>query len=648
MLLTWCTKIARIALILMSFSLVAEAGVVPVIGQFRGVDGSRIQGNLKFTLSYPATDTCSNNVVAPMVSTFRINNGALQGGAAVVPNDCLAPANTFYLVQLFSSAGALIRQNNFYVSTPVSPATQFDISSAVPTTLTSSNISFATIGATNSVINNRQYCFTGANAGIKITAAIAALPSTGGVVDCSNLQGAQTITTDVFTGITKPIILIFGAASYTVSACLHVPNKWEIFGMQGGTSITFSGALACGFKGDSSIPVGIAIHDLQIFGGGGTQIGIDLSTATVGSDCYDKLGPNLNIEGTTVEAIKLDNCGGSSTYIDGTLIRNLTSGMCIHWSNTGGNTHMYNISCPSGNADTFGSIQASGQIVSITNATYEGFVGTDQIPSLKLDHNYIYPTPGASAHACVQPKAASNMNVLTIVGGYCTGLNGADSYVDGKYGSVNLIGTSAVNGASVSSFFGTSFGGIGGGGTLAVNAIGVDLTAGGTTVTYNLPATAVGPAFGVSQTGARQTYYQGPLSVGANATGTAGQTSMEIHGPTDAFLHLFNTNAAPSEFIVDARLNNLLVIANQLATPGTISIDPGPGIGAQLVIPRGDFVPAAYLFSALPSPILAGHQVFCSDCKNQGDGATVGAQCVNGGTGAMAFAEDATPHWRCF
>lgn len=61
--------------------------------------------------------------------------------------------------------------------------------------------------------------FTGADAGAKIAAAIADLPSTGGTVDARGLEGAQAFSTDICTGIgAKPVLILLGAATITVSA----------------------------------------------------------------------------------------------------------------------------------------------------------------------------------------------------------------------------------------------------------------------------------------------------------------------------------------------------------------------------------------------------------------------------------------------
>jgi len=88
--------------------------------------------------------------------------------------------------------------------------------------------------ATITSLNNRQYCVTGANFGAKFTAAAALLPSTGGIVDCSNLQGAQTIASDVFTGQTKPITLIWPTGTASSSLSLSIPATTTIDFPEGG------------------------------------------------------------------------------------------------------------------------------------------------------------------------------------------------------------------------------------------------------------------------------------------------------------------------------------------------------------------------------------------------------------------------------
>jgi hypothetical protein len=69
------------------------------------------------------------------------------------------------------------------------------------------------------VLNNIRFAdqFPGATAGAKIAAAIADLPSTGGTVNVLGLQGAQTISSNFGAGLTKPVHLIFGDTTFTVT-----------------------------------------------------------------------------------------------------------------------------------------------------------------------------------------------------------------------------------------------------------------------------------------------------------------------------------------------------------------------------------------------------------------------------------------------
>jgi hypothetical protein len=58
--------------------------------------------------------------------------------------------------------------------------------------------------------------FTGTEAGVQISAAVQALPSTGGVVDCRGLVGNYAFTTTAL--IDRPVVLIVGATTFMISA----------------------------------------------------------------------------------------------------------------------------------------------------------------------------------------------------------------------------------------------------------------------------------------------------------------------------------------------------------------------------------------------------------------------------------------------
>jgi hypothetical protein len=94
--------------------------------------------------------------------------------------------------------------------------------------------------------NNVRYAdgFAGANLGAKIAAAIADLPSTGGTVDARGLEGAQTISTDIFSGVTKPVILQLGAGTITLSAAQTISGNDITIEGGPGTTISVTHATA--------------------------------------------------------------------------------------------------------------------------------------------------------------------------------------------------------------------------------------------------------------------------------------------------------------------------------------------------------------------------------------------------------------------
>lgn len=81
--------------------------------------------------------------------------------------------------------------------------------------------------------------------GDSISAAIAALPATGGVVDASTMDGSYSITSDIFAGYTGtgPIILLFGPGVFTYTATSKVPSNTTI--VFKGTRFVAGGAVSC-------------------------------------------------------------------------------------------------------------------------------------------------------------------------------------------------------------------------------------------------------------------------------------------------------------------------------------------------------------------------------------------------------------------
>jgi hypothetical protein len=235
-------------------------GTIPLTGKIRDAAGNLFNGAIRLVLSYSASHhiTLDDLVIAEEVN-FPIQNGVLPATARLVPNDMLTPANTTYIAQYLNPGGKIVGQNVFYVS-----GNAFDIGTAIPTPLTTSNISFAVeelqgppgppgppatsfpltpgtavyadtmylIKAPGSASSDSRAMsmrvvddqirhasrFPGTNAGEKIVAAIADLPSTGGIVDCRGFEGSQAITQNIFAGLgDRPMEFIFGAAQFHVT-----------------------------------------------------------------------------------------------------------------------------------------------------------------------------------------------------------------------------------------------------------------------------------------------------------------------------------------------------------------------------------------------------------------------------------------------
>lgn len=162
---------------------------------------------------------------------------------------------------------------------------------------------FAQLGVFVS-INNRQYCSTGTNAGLKMAAAYARLPSTGGIIDCSNLQGAQSITADPFTGGTKPYFLLLGGTTLAISAAVSVPTGSTVQGI-GASATIVSVVSTANLVGFSVIGNNVTLQDMTISvskGSGTTARAIECDAA-----CTNLHVDNVEIVG--VGAVTLDNYG---------------------------------------------------------------------------------------------------------------------------------------------------------------------------------------------------------------------------------------------------------------------------------------------------------------------------------------------------
>jgi hypothetical protein len=126
-----------LSLIVLALAIACPAFSTTLTGSIKRPDGTNLTGKIRITLCYPATDTTTGVVIVPTPVNYTINAGVLPVGANVIGNDILQPRNTYYWVEYFDAYGTRIRQNPFYIM-----GATYDLGAAVPTTTTTSNISF--------------------------------------------------------------------------------------------------------------------------------------------------------------------------------------------------------------------------------------------------------------------------------------------------------------------------------------------------------------------------------------------------------------------------------------------------------------------------------------------------------------------------
>lgn len=144
--------------------------------------------------------------------------------------------------------------------------------------------------------------FTGANAGAKIAAAIAALPATGGTVDARGLEDAQTISSQIL--IAKPVTLLLGAATFTctsgvgANACIKATAAASIIGLQSHRNVNNNTS-----------------HGTVLLAGSGfTNYLVEFSTTThFSANIHSQLqGILLNGNGKAADAVRISNSFGTT------------------------------------------------------------------------------------------------------------------------------------------------------------------------------------------------------------------------------------------------------------------------------------------------------------------------------------------------
>ncbi len=210
----------------------------------------------------------------------------------------------------------------FHVTLPAagqSPAVTF--SGAAPV-----SVDTQTVGKLNNIRYLDGVKFPCSAAGI--TAAINDLPATGGIVDGRNCQGAQSLSANPFSGVTKPVTLLLGDATWSAAAgttiaitstfqgivgsgkgrsTLQFANTGAVDGMQinpGSSGYVFLDGLAINGQNTGT---GHGIH-VQ---GGGPLYFRNLQVTAFGGNCVFMDAGTNGIQRLTAEGeIETDHCTG--------------------------------------------------------------------------------------------------------------------------------------------------------------------------------------------------------------------------------------------------------------------------------------------------------------------------------------------------
>lgn len=211
-------------------------------------DGTALTGRLRLTLSHPA-HSAAGAVIVPAPVTFAVTAGALPGGAAVVGNDTLTPAHTYYWAEYFSAAGTKLMENAFYIS-----GASFNIGSAVPTNITTSNISFGLLA------DAMNYQYDGAGSVSRSIASkldeVISVKDFGAIGDGVTDDTAEIQAADTAAGVTGTLYIPQGTYQVNnLTLTAHI-NCDGVFSINNGQTLTINGPFEVGLY--------------QVFSGAGT------------------------------------------------------------------------------------------------------------------------------------------------------------------------------------------------------------------------------------------------------------------------------------------------------------------------------------------------------------------------------------------
>lgn len=216
--------------------------------QICGIDGS---GNVKNVLLSGPCLVWGNDVITPGNTTYTVVFQPAGRTTNTVAREQVVGSSYNLNTPVFGPAVTIVPQFQTITTSPISvnlvPAAShvFTVGNAgftyaagyfdqvfVGGTSVLNPVNFTVTNLTAGSINNREYCLGSGTFAVQVNAAQALLPATGGVVDCSNLQGVQPTSPGVTLGSSsKPVQLVLGpGVTITLSTNLIAAGSSSIIG----------------------------------------------------------------------------------------------------------------------------------------------------------------------------------------------------------------------------------------------------------------------------------------------------------------------------------------------------------------------------------------------------------------------------------
>jgi hypothetical protein len=239
--------------------------------------GNPFAGTVRLSLSYSGARQISTNTsIVPSPVDIRVINGSLSPSpVGIIGNDDISPSRTSYYAQYFNTAGVEVLRTNYYIS-----GTTYDLGSAVPTPVTTSNISFMDLIGLRTITAKTIGGVAYTNQFSSIQAAIDFLAGPGTV---ELPIGVVTIGSNAACAVTLPDGVILkgqGARTSLFQAAFGDP-AWPT--ALSGSVIKFTGN-STGICMTGPTATHTVIRDLGLVGpGSGTSAGIKVSAGALAS-----------------------------------------------------------------------------------------------------------------------------------------------------------------------------------------------------------------------------------------------------------------------------------------------------------------------------------------------------------------------------